>query len=124
VSSDPETLVRRWIAVWPAGDRAAADAMVAPDFHFTSPLDNRLNRATFFQRCWPNSAKMARMDVVRAVTTGRTVLVTYELTMKNGDRFRNTEAITVRDEQIVEAEVYFGWDLPHKAPEGGFVDEQ
>jgi hypothetical protein len=43
--------------------------------------------------------------------------------MKSGERFRNTEAITVRGEQVVEAEVYFGWDLPHKAPEGRFIEE-
>jgi hypothetical protein len=23
------------------------------DFHFTSPLDNRLDRETYFRRCWP-----------------------------------------------------------------------
>jgi hypothetical protein len=72
---DPETLVSRWIAVWPAGDRAAAEAMVASDFNFTSPLDNRLDRAMFFKRCWPNSARMARMDIIRMATTGQTVLV-------------------------------------------------
>jgi hypothetical protein len=38
-----------------------------------------------------------------------------------GRRFQNTEVLTVRCGKIVEAEVYFGWSLPHPAPPGGFV---
>jgi ketosteroid isomerase-like protein len=33
-------------------DRAALEALLADDFHFTSPLDNRLDRDTYFRRCW------------------------------------------------------------------------
>ena len=36
-------------------DRAAIEKLIAADFHFTSPLDNRIDRATYFARCWPNS---------------------------------------------------------------------
>ena len=54
---------------------------------------------------------------------GERVFVTYEARAKGGGRFRNTEIITVRGAQIVQVEVYFGWDLPHKAPAGGFVDK-
>ena len=31
-------------------DRAALEALLAKDFHFTSPLDNRLDRETYFRR--------------------------------------------------------------------------
>ena len=43
---------------------------------------------------------------------GDEVIVTYEATRTDGTRFRNTEVLTFRDEQIVRQEVYFGWDLP------------
>ena len=33
------------------------------------------------------------------------------------------EIVTVRGSQIIKVEVYFGWDLPHKAQAGGFVDK-
>ena len=39
------------------------------------------------------------------------VLVTYELTKIDGAVFRNTEILTLREGQIVLAEVYFGWDV-------------
>jgi hypothetical protein len=38
-------------------------------------------------------------------------------------RFRNTEILTVRNGKIVEAEVYFGWTIPHEAAEGSFIAE-
>ena len=37
--------------------------------------------------------------------------MTYESTKSDGSRFRNTEVLTLRGDQIVEAEVYFGWEL-------------
>ena len=104
-------------------ERAALEALLADDFHFTSPLDNRLDRETYFRRCWPNSESIERFDFVHLVTNADRVFVTYEGHNTNGRRFRNTEILTIRDRQIVEVEVYFGWSLPHKAPQGGFVDQ-
>lgn len=50
------------------------------------------------------------------------MFVTYEGRNTNGKRFRNTEILTIRNNQIIEVEVDVGWSLPHKAPHGGFVD--
>ena len=104
-------------------DRAALEALLADDFHFTSPLDNRLDRATYFRRCWPNSEAIERLDFVHLVTNADRVFVTYEGRNTDGHRFRNTEILIIRDHHIVEVEVYFGWSLPHRAPQGGFVDQ-
>jgi len=103
-------------------DRAALEALLASDFHFTSPLDNRLDRETYFRRCWPNSTTIAWFDFINLVTEADRVFVTYEGRNTNGHRFRNTEILTIRDAQIVDVEVYFGWSIPHRAPQGGFVD--
>src|SRR5690606_24630093 len=89
-------------------DRNAAEALIADDFQFTSPLDNRLDRATYFERCWPNSEMMAAIRFMHVAVDADAVLVTYEAERPDGGRFRNTEVLTVRDGQIVEAEVYFG----------------
>ncbi|HEX9167889.1 MAG TPA: hypothetical protein VF886_03045 [Roseiarcus sp.] len=40
-----------------------------------------------------------------------------------GRRFQNTEVLTFRGAKIVEAEVYFGWSLPHPALLGGFLQK-
>ena len=104
-------------------DRAAIEKVIAEDFHFTSPLDNRLDRETYFRRCWPNRKVIDRFDFIHLVTDGDRVFVTYEGRNTDGRRFRNTEILTIRDQRIVDVEVYFGWSVPHRAPQGGFVDE-
>ena len=104
-------------------DRAALDRLIAEDFHFTSPLDNRLDRETYFRRCWPNSEVIEGFEFIHLVTDANRVFVTYEGRNTNGRRFRNTEILTIRNQHIVDVEVYFGWSLPHKAPQGGFVNE-
>jgi len=119
--SDTVAIARASYEAYVKKDRAAIEALISEDFHFTSPLDNNIDRATYFERCWPNSEKVASFDFVRLVPHGGEVFVTYEARNKDGGRFRNTEVLTVRGSQIVNVEVYFGWSLPHDAPIGGFV---
>jgi len=103
-------------------DRRTIEELIAEDFHFTSPLDNRIDRATYFARCWPNSEWIDDFEFKNLVADGDRVFVTYEGRKANGEKFRNTEIVTVRNGQIVEVEVYFGWSIPHEAKPGGFVD--
>lgn len=123
MSPDPVTIARACYQAYVDKDRAAIESLIADDFHFTSPLDNRLDRATYFARCWPNSEQIAGFDFSNLVAEGNRVFVTYEGRNTNGGRFRNTEILTIRDGKVTDAEVYFGWSIPHQAPEGGFVGE-
>lgn len=102
-------------------DRAALEALIAEDFHFSSPLDNRLDRETYFERCWPNSERIRACTFKHVIAIGETVFVTYEGEAIDGKGFRNTEILTIRGGKIIEAEVYFGWSLPHPARDGGFA---
>jgi ketosteroid isomerase-like protein len=120
-----DQLIRGYFKTWIARDREAMERVVASDFHFTSPLDNRLDRQTFFDRCWPGGDAMAAIDIQRLIPQDNSsAFVTYELTMKDGRRFRNTEFVTTRGGQLIDVEVYFGWNIPHDAKPGGFVDKQ
>ena len=83
-------------------DRAALERLIAEDFHFTSPLDNRLDRETYFRRCWPNSKVIEGFDFIHLVTDADRVFVTYEGRNTDGRRFRNTEILTIRDQHIVD----------------------
>jgi hypothetical protein len=115
-------VVRAMYEAFANQDRAAIEPLLADAFHFTSPLDNRIDRATYFERCWPLSEQSEGFDFVAVVPAGNRVFVTYEARSKGGKRFRNTEVCLFQGRQVVEVEVYFGWDLPHKAPPGSFLD--
>ena len=69
-------------------DRAAIEKLIAADFHFTSPLDNQIDRATYFARCWPNSETIKGFDFINLVPDRDRVFVTYEGRDANGQRGR------------------------------------
>jgi hypothetical protein len=70
-----------------------------------------INRATYFERCWPTSEQIEAFEFKRLVESGGEVIVTYECTKTDGRRFRNTEVLTFDGDKISKAEVYFGWNL-------------
>jgi ketosteroid isomerase-like protein len=121
MQDDPVSIARRAYQAYVETDRAAIEAVIADDFHFTSPLDNRIDRGTYFARCWPNSTTISGFEFINLVGDGERAFVTYEAQTTSGRRFCNTEILTVRGGKIVEVEVYFGWSIPHEAPAGGFV---
>jgi hypothetical protein len=94
-----------------AGDRAAYEELLSDEFDFSSPLDVGLDRAGFFERCWPGAGQGEEFEFVRLVESGDEVIVTYERRRADGARGRNTEVLTFEDGRIRRAEVYFGWDL-------------
>ena len=120
-TKDAVSIARAAYEAYVSKDRAAIEALIAGDFHFSSPMDNRLDRAGYFARCCPNSKMTESFEFIHLVQHGEQVFVTYEARTTGGRRFRNTEIVTVRGSKIVEVEVYFGWDLPHKGAVGGFV---
>jgi ketosteroid isomerase-like protein len=115
-------VARRSYLAYVDKDRAAMERLISEDFHFTSPLDNRLDRKTYFERCWPNCRWIAEFEFIGVVPDKDRVYVTYIGRSDVGRRFQNTEVLTIRDGKIVEAEVYFGWNVPHPAPSGGFLE--
>ena len=104
-------------------DREAVEQLIDENFHFTCPLDKRIDRATYFERCWPNSQHMVKVEFTDIVTHGDQVFVTYEGKNNSGEGFRKTEILTIRQEKVVEVEVFFGRSIPRKVPnEGDYVD--
>ena len=122
VSKEPVQIARAVYDAYVRKDRKAIESLIADDFHFTSPLDNRIDRGTYFERCWPNSETTANFEFKNVVSDNGQVFVTYELTNTNGERFRNTEVLSTRDGKVSDVEVYFGWMIPHEAPAGKFVN--
>jgi ketosteroid isomerase-like protein len=121
-TNTPLAVVRACLKAYVDKERKAIEELLASDYHFTSPIDNALDRATFLRICWPNSEIIARFDEIYAVEIGDHALVVYEAHTSTGRRFRNSEVHTVRGGKLVATEVYFGWAVPHKVPQGTHVE--
>ena len=111
MTTDRVQLVRDSYRAYETGDRDLIERVIADDFVFSAPPDVGIDRATYFERCWPNAGHVATFEYVRLRETGGEVLVTYEATRADGTRFRNTEIFGFAGERIASVEVYFGWDL-------------
>ena len=114
----PSEVVRACYAAYEAKDRAAIEAMLAPDFTFTSPLDDRIDRETYFARCWPNSEHLDRFEISKLFAQGDEVFVQYQAFPSGGGApFRNTEFFTLRNGLITHVDVYFGSETGAAAAE-------
>ena len=110
-SEDRLAIARDCYRAYEVGDRRLVEARLADDFAFFSPADVGIDRARYFERCWPNADSIESFSFVRLVEIGDEVLVTYEATKSDGRRFRNSEVLSFRDDKVCRVEVYFGWDL-------------
>ena len=104
-------LARDCYDAYVTGDRSVLEERLAADFVFFSPPDPGIDRATYFQRCWPNAKLIEAFELVRMIEAGDEVVVTYESTKTDGRRFRNTEVLTFEGDKVSRVEVYFGWDV-------------
>lgn len=92
-----------------AQDRDAAVALYADEFRFTSPQDDHIDKAAFFERCFPTAGRVKEQRLLQVTPADdELVFVYYEYELMTGDRHRNVEAITVRDGLIRDVQVFFG----------------
>jgi hypothetical protein len=63
--TDRLQLVRDCYTAFVSGDRALAERVLGDDLTFSAPPDVGLDRAAYFERCWPNSGSVQPFDYVR-----------------------------------------------------------
>ena len=109
-------LARRYFRVYQAADREALEALLAPNFTFTSPWDDHIDRATYFSHCFPHAGSFRFREDMKIFAQGDEAFVMYETEGKPGGTFRNTELLRFEDGRIVSIEVFFGF-IPGARPE-------
>ena len=103
-----DAIIRNLFAAYLQNDRGAVAAVFTDDFRFTSPYDDEIDKATYFERCWRVSDWIERQDLEHIMVEGEAAFVTYRCVAKDGKSFRNTEAYTFAGERIRRIDVYFG----------------
>ena len=105
---DFERVIRNLFAGYLANDRQQVSDALTDDFRFTSPFDDDLDKATYFERCWRDTGWIARHDIERIFVRGNEAFVTYHCLARDGRSFRNTEFFTFEGGKVRRIEVYFG----------------
>jgi ketosteroid isomerase-like protein len=101
-------IIRAIFAAYMANDRKAVEDALAEDFRFTSPYDDAIDKATYFERCWRNSDWIERHELERIFVDGNEAFVTYRCLAKGGKNFRNTEFFSFEGDRVKRIDVYFG----------------
>ena len=106
--SSKAEVVRAIFAAYMSNDRRVVEDALTDDFHFTSPYDDEIDKATYFERCWRNSGWIERHELEKIFVDGNEAFVTYRCVAKGGKNFRNTEFFTFDGDRVKRIDVYFG----------------
>jgi ketosteroid isomerase-like protein len=113
-------IIRQLFAAYLANDRKAVEAVFTDDFRFSSPYDDEIDKATYFERCWRLADWIERQDLETIMAEGEGAFVTYRCVAKDGKSFRNTEFFRFEGDRIRRIDVYFGATYQ----DGAFVKAQ
>jgi ketosteroid isomerase-like protein len=118
-ASKPE-IIRAIFAAYLSNDRKVVEESLTDDFRFTSPYDDEIDKATYFERCLRNSDWIERHELEKIFVEGDEAFVTYKCVAKGGRSFRNTEFFTFEGDKVKRIDVYFGATYEN----GAFVKQQ
>lgn len=108
MASSKAEIIRALFAAYMSNDRTAVEASFAADFRFTSPFDDRIDKASYFERCWRDSGWIERQELEKIFVEGEEAFVTYRCAARDGRSFRNTEFFGFEGDRIKSIDVYFG----------------
>jgi ketosteroid isomerase-like protein len=104
-------LIRRYYQAYENDDRPAMEQLLHPDFTFTSPDDDRIDRATYFERCWPGHESIQSFTLLDVCADAQGALIRYRAAEFNGPGFVNAEHFEFTGDGISHIDVYFGREL-------------
>jgi ketosteroid isomerase-like protein len=119
-STTKTDIIRSLFAAYMANDRKAVESAFTDDFRFTSPYDDEIDKATYFERCWRATDWIERQDLETIMVEGEAAYVTYRCVARDGKSFRNTECFAFEGDRIRRIDVYFGATYQ----DGAFVKAQ
>ena len=108
VAQSKSDKIRSYFGAYKSKDRKVLEDGLADDFTFTSAYDDAIDKATYFERCWPNSERIRSHIIEKIFEQGDEAFVLYKCITNDGKEFRNTEFFTFDGDRVKRVDVYFG----------------
>jgi ketosteroid isomerase-like protein len=118
-SRSKSDIIRSLFAAYKSKERKIVEELLTDDFTFTSPYDDAIDKATYFERCWPNSERIKTHLLEKIFVEGDEAFVLYQCITNEGNEFRNTEFFEFDGDKIKRVNVFFGANYK----DGAFVKE-
>src|ERR1700704_1712305 len=91
-------IIRSMFAAYKSKDRATVETLLTDDFTFTSPYDDAIDKASYFERCWPNSERIRTHVIEKIFEQGGEAFVLYNASplkgMNSGIRSSSSSPVT------------------------------
>ena len=97
--------LQRYFTAYEFQDREAMEHLLSRNFSFCSPLNHRIDRATYFRECWPIQPQQT-IRIERIIEKGTEAFVTYECQRLDGTYFQNTGFFILEDDKIRHLHIY------------------
>ncbi|WP_202081485.1 nuclear transport factor 2 family protein [Caldalkalibacillus salinus] len=110
-NNNDSNLVRGYFNAYETKERETLEGLLSRDFTFSSPVDDKIDRGTYFARCWPSCKDIHEYRIHHLFTDVNEAFVGYECELNSGVTFQNMEHFRFFDNQIKEIIVYFGYDF-------------
>jgi hypothetical protein len=103
-------LIRSYYRAYETSDRTLAESVLSGDFTFSSPQDDRIDRASFFSKCWPFHEQVRTFHLLQLGIDRDHALIRYQAEKIDGDGFCNVEHLELDQDRrrISHIDVYFG----------------
>jgi SnoaL-like domain len=114
VQSGPDdrlALIQGYYQAYENDDRPAIEELLHPGFTSTSPDDDLIDRATYFERCWPRHEQIKSFTLLDVGADDTGALVIYRADEFAGPGFAGVEHFEFKGDQILHVEVCFGREL-------------
>jgi hypothetical protein len=101
-------LIRSYYRAYETSDRSVVENLLTADFTFDSPLDDRIDRATYLAKCWPGHEKLTEFRLHQIAVEDDHALIRYTAEQSDGSTFTNVEHFHLDGPRISHIDVYFG----------------
>ena len=99
----------KYYECYESNDRDTMESLLTEDFVFSSPNDDRIDRTTYFDKCWTSGVKMQAVFHFKKIFEDEDdVFLLYVCYPESRKPFQNVEILRFEGDKIKEVQVYFG----------------
>ncbi|CAN5571211.1 nuclear transport factor 2 family protein [soil metagenome] len=101
-------LIKKFFTAFQNKDKETVENMLSEDLTFISPDNDTFSKKDYMDKCFPFSEDGPLFKFEKIFEKENELFILYEISLKNGNKFRNTEFIRFEGDLIKDIEVYFG----------------
>ncbi len=102
-----QTLIESYLLAWQKRDWDFVESVLAEDFTFTSPYDDRIELREYKEKCWNTIREIGEFEFVAIIENETEAFARYRNRI-NGEPVQNAEHFIFRDGKLKGIVVFFG----------------